>query len=99
MTTRTRKTAYEKIEHLLRIDPNLQQLKIALRHFSDEALVRELQRRDAMPQEGDKAYLNNNELLQELRDRDLNLADRQELRECIETKDWERVEALYWSMI
>jgi len=47
-----KKTAWEKIEPLIKLNPNNAYVRTALRHFDDEALRRELQRRNATGNDG-----------------------------------------------
>ena len=41
--------AYEKIRMLFKTNPNAPEMRTALRHFDSKVLLRELQRRNAMP--------------------------------------------------
>ena len=93
-----RKTAYDKITALIRLSPNSATLKTALRHFGDDALVRELQRRDAMPKLDVPARnMGDNELVAECLDRDMLVIDARELKEAIDAKDWDAILELYWA--
>ena len=92
-----RKTAYEKILVLVQHSPNSATLKTALRHFGDAALLRELQRRDAMPKLDNPAgHMGDSELIDECLDRDMLVIDARELKQAIDAKDWNAILELYW---
>ena len=92
-----RKTAYDKIAALIQLSPNSATLKTALRHFGDGALLRELQRRDAMPKFDNPAgHMSDNDLIAECLDRDMLVIDASELKRAIDAKDWDAILALYW---
>ena len=93
-----RKTAYEKILALVQHNPNNATLKTALRHFGDDVLLRELQRRDAMPKlDNPVRHMDDSELIAECLDRDMLVIDTQELKRVIDAKDWDAILELYWS--
>ena len=92
-----RKTAYDKISELIQLSPNSATLKTALRHFGDDALLRELQRRDAMPKlDNPVRHMGDSELIAECLDRDMLVIDTQELKRVIDAKDWDAILELYW---
>lgn len=92
-----RKTAYDKIAALIQIAPNSATLKKALRHFGDDALLRELQRRDAMPELDNPAgHMGDSKLIAECLDRGMLVIDADELKWAIDAKDWDTILELYW---
>ena len=93
-----RKTAYEKILALVQHNPNNATLKTALRHFGDDVLLRELQRRDAMPKlDNPVRHMGDSELIAECLDRDMLVIDAREFKRVIDAKDWDAILELYWS--
>ena len=90
-----KKTAYEKITELVQLNPNTATVKSALKHFTDAMLLRELQRRGAMPDAPEVTILTDAELRREYREREMREFDLQKLRQAIELKNWALVEDVY----
>jgi len=86
-----KKTAWEKIEPLIKLNPNSAYVRTALRHFDDEALRRELQRRNATGNDGASrmAQVNDELLWQEIADRELLRLLTRELEAAIDSRNWE----------
>ena len=91
-----RKTSYDKIRELIQICPNGPYLKTALKHFSDAALLRELQRRNALPPSKSTGHFTSAALVAECAERDMCVASLSELKQAIDNKDWSVIEAIYW---
>jgi len=94
-----RKTAYEKILPLIQLHPDHGLIKTALSHFSDEALLRALQRRNALPAVTENlGAFGDDEIRKEYYARGMNDWIKRRLKEAIDKKSWEAVNDLLWGL-
>jgi len=89
-----KKTAYEKILPLVQLSPDNPTLRTALRHFGDDVLLREVQRRNARNQDQAENPLNdvdNNTLQKEWAARSMDDDVISALHVAVNEGNWDKV--------
>ena len=100
---------YDRIKALMALSPNSKEIKRALHHISTESLLRELQRRNAMPPIPKKddedidhtqliGWLGDDTLAEECERRDISVTNPEAVRlimRGIDQRDWGEVEEGY----